>query len=328
MRLGYIGNFTAPWCTEVHVKRAWELEGHDVIEYQENDPQAWKALEREAPLLDFVLWTRTWELDSAITTAPLAAVKANAALVGYHLDRWWGLAREREVMRHPFFRECDLVCTADGGHYEQWVRAGVEHAWYPPAVLGEEAVLDPPLPAEHARWPEVLFVGSHRGYHPEWAYRLQLVKWLRKRYGERVTFYPLPHDYFAYEWRGNVVRSGQVRGPLLNEVYQRARVVVGDSCLANGATRYWSDRVPETIGRGGVLIHPRVEGMQLVDGEHFLGYTLGDFDELESQIERALSDDEEREHIREAGRAQVLARDTYECRVRALALELDRRELV
>lgn len=331
MRIGYLGNFTAPWCTEVHVARAFELAGVEVVEYQENQTAAWEYLEAEARELDFVVWTRTWDTDPELARRVLLEVRRHCPLVGYHLDRWWGLARQAELEHggHPFFRYCDLLCSTDGGHDAEWEQAGVEHAWYPPAVLGEEAALD--VPWERGRRPELLFVGSHRGYHREWRYRGELVHWLRATFKNHCQFFPKDGDPFAHTWHGREVRTGQARGVYLNALYQAAAVAVGDSCLAGGAERYWSDRVPETIGRGGLLIHPRVEGLEeqgLQEGVHFLGYELGDFVELADRIEFALHGGEDAASIRAAGRARVLERHTYEARVARLIPDLQQRGLL
>lgn len=317
MRVAAIGNYGAPWTTEVHLRRALELNGHEVTEYQENEPVAWANLANEWRLYDFVLWTRTWDVP-ALSDPVMRAMKGSVPIIGYHLDRWWGLAREREIGTQAFFRWCDVICTADGGHDQQWADAGITHWWYPPGVLGEEAAVNVPWPSEVLTAPEILFVGSHRGYHPEWVYRMELVKWLRATYGARVTWFPVQAEHYVYEWRGREVRSGQIRGEMLNMHYQAAKVVVGDSCLAGGATRYWSDRVPETIGRGGWLVHPTI-GPGI--GHSIVPYTIGDFDSLRNSIEWAIANHDA--PLRAGARARVLKHDTYEARMEQLVSELE-----
>lgn len=326
VNIAYIGNFTAPWCTENHVRRALELNGHTVHEVQENEPPAFARTDWSE--FDLVLWTRTWPLMPEPKRA-LRVVKGRIPIVGYHLDRWWGLKREQEItsQRSEFFDLCDVLCTADGGHDELWAGAGITHWWYPPGVLGEEAALNAPALWIDGGAPDIVFVGSHKGYHPEWAYRQQLVEWLRATYGNRVAFFPGERTR-DYEWRGAIVRSQQVREVWLNALYQHTPVVVGDSCLAGAPSRYWSDRVPETIGRGGLLIHPHVDGG--VGAEHLLGgidlftYEVGDFGALRRQIDFLLGHPEIAETVRRDGRAKVLKFDTYEVRMATLVAELDR----
>ncbi len=89
--------------------------------------------------------------------------------------------------------------------------------------------------------------------------------------------------------------------------------------------RYCSDRIPETIGRGGYLIHPFVDGVLAdyttdddglyVAGEHCGGWRLGDWDDLEVEIETALDDPDHREAVAARGRAHVIANHTYEVRM-------------
>jgi hypothetical protein len=97
-------------------------------------------------------------------------------------------------------------------------------------------------------------------------------------------------------------KQGQhaVRGLALNDVYWSAKVVVGDSCLApkvNGTpmTNYCSDRVPETLGRGGLLIHPNVEGVSEVFG--YPGWPLGDWDMLRSRIDYWIEKSNDRDRM-------------------------------
>jgi hypothetical protein len=111
-------------------------------------------------------------------------------------------------------------------------------------------------------------------------------------------------------------------------------VVVGDSCLVPGAdgkpmTRYTSDRVPETLGRGGLLIHPEVDGVtydkggiaglsSYVPGEHLLTWELGNWAMLQEMIEWALSHPDENEEIREAAVKHVADLHTYTKRMESI----------
>lgn len=325
--VAYIGNFHPPHSTENHVAAALERIGVEVLRYQENDPDTWATpttvLEHEP---DVILWTRTgwdwpavagWTIEEAHDRqhAMLAAARAEQVMtVGYHLDRWFGLDRAGQVDIEPFFR-CDLVCTADGGHQDEWKAAGVNHLWFPPGVSAAECErpMDPTSRIHRLtlRTP-VVWVGSWRSYHPEWLpYRQQLVHELTKTYGRRAAILPRPNQ--------------GLRGADLTNLYGTAKIVVGDSCLAGGATHYWSDRVPETIGRGGILVHPEVDGLE---GDYPVGalttYPIGDWDKLHEIIHDALAtDDGMLAEIRVEGRAWVLAHHTYEQRMLTLLELLD-----
>jgi len=58
-----------------------------------------------------------------------------------------------------------------------------------------------------------------------------------------------------------------------------------------------SDRIPETIGRGGFLIHPKCEGMEFP----MASYAPQCISHLEQEIEYWLSHEDEREDLRRAG---------------------------
>ena len=53
-----------------------------------------------------------------------------------------------------------------------------------------------------------------------------------------------------------------VRGDELNRVYASAKVVVGDTlCIDFTYPHYWSDRIYETTGRGGMIVHPFIRAL-------------------------------------------------------------------
>jgi FkbM family methyltransferase len=299
----YVGNFRAPHSTENHVADALRALGIDVMPIQEDDSSAWDSLgavERlEAYEPEFVLWTHTYGL------APEGGFnwvkhwrERGVTTVGYHLDRWIGLERETALDTEPFFRQ-DLLVTADGGHAQEWQDRGINHVWMPPAVARVEAEREGVFRDEFDY--DVVFVGSWQNYHPDdWPYRRQLIERLLDRYPGR--FRPFCCHY---------------RGQDLADLYATARVVVGDSCLAGSTSNYWSDRIPETLGRGGFLIHPDVEGLDdwYEPGRDLATYPLGDFDGLFHEIDGALADEIGRRKIATTGRALVLSHDLYEHRM-------------
>ncbi len=318
MRIAYIGNFQPPHSTENHVAETLRRMGHDVLPMQENDPTTWRPVATD---VDLVLWTRTGSLtppdDVALGELERCAA-AGVPTVGFHLDRWWGLNREGQVYESPFFR-CALVCTADGGHDEDWRGAGVEHMWLPPAVAEFECGWgrrDPRMVSE------VAFVGSWDGYHAEWPWRRRLVRLVGSRYGnQRFRCWP--------ERGGDAIRGNQLRN-----LYASATVVVGDSCLAapvGHAERYWSDRIPETLGRGGLLIHPRVVGLDadFRYGEHFLAVEPENIEHMFEVIDGALAMPlADQMEIRRAGMLHVMQHHTYRNRMDQLLAELERRGMV
>lgn len=320
MRIAFLGNFGVSFCTEVHLSKSFESLGHEVTRIQEGETKA-----VDVPNLvqghDLWVWTQTYGLAETGGTREERVEmierirKMGVPSLGIHLDRWWGLRRERQVYEEPYFT-LDTLATADGGHQKQWEELGVRHIWFPPGVFHEEAEPGIPRPEYES---EIAFVGGWRGYgHTEWRHRRQLVHHLRIRYGRRIAFWPK-------------VGQPAVRERNLQDLYASAKIAIGDSCLVptkhrKPMTHYCSDRIPETVGRGCLLLHPHVEGV--TDGtlytpdEHLVTWPLGNFRAMDQQIERMLTDDEERKRIAKAGHAHVLENHTYKVRLAQLLEQL------
>lgn len=321
LTIAYIGNFRPEHSTENHVAQALRHNGHRVIELQEDEPG---TFERAGNLsadhgADLIWWTRTgWTppVPHEDQRAMLAAARERKVpVIGFHLDRWWGLDRESQVGDEPFF-ECDMLFTADGGHAAEWERAGVRHVWAPPAVSLPETQRTARIKREYAV--DVAFVGNWQRYHKEWPHRRELVQWLTNTYRRRFGAWP---------------RGRGLRGEALAELYATVKLVVGDSCLAGGATRYWSDRIPETMGRGALLLHPYVEGLT----EHFPStwvslctWELGDWTALRRLIDYWThpDHDQERRDMAAMCRAWVQEHHTYEKRVEQVLTSVDKEGLI
>lgn len=333
-----------PHSTENHVARAMRNHGWDVEQVQENDISQWGKMAdaltdaTSEGLPDLVLWTRTgwawehlgWSHNEAMSAQALLRVVAgrrHVPVIGYHLDIWWGLKREVEVSTEQFF-DVDILITADGGHDDRWVEAGVNHVWFPPAISAAEAHVGQHRDEFASR---IAFVGSHDGgYHPEHQHRHQLVAWLKTEFGRSgenaVRFWPEPGRH-------------AIRGRDLQDLYASVDVVVGDSAFAGtGLSSYCSDRVPETTGRGGFLLHPRVPGVtdgslwrgvpMWTEGETIACWDAGNWDELRSKIDYYLNNVDQRREIARAGRALTTEHHTYERRIAQLEAVLLERGLL
>lgn len=339
LRVAYIGNFEPRHSTESHISRALENVGHTVTRIQENIPSNWESqvLENQIGDANFVLWTRTgWDWPNLGLTHAEAHRRQRSmlrycrsrkiAVVGYHLDIWWGLNRSHLIFEEPFF-EVDLLCTADGGHDKEWYEAHINHVWFPPGVSRDETE---PGMFRDEYFSQVAFVGNWGGdYHAEHQHRRELVDFLRHNYRNRTNFYP---------------EKGRpaVRNEDLRDLYASSKVNVGDSCFVGKIERYCSDRIPETLGRGGLLIHPRVHGItdgypwdsptgpysMWREGEHLLCWEAGDWDELGKKIDWALEHESECKEIRARGREFTRALHTYERRMDSLVVLLMERDLL
>lgn len=306
LRVAYIGNFDHRHCTEVHVAATLEDLGAEVIRLQENRSTL-ETIEERSTGADMLLYTRTWSLPY-----PLQAIEmfrrleaAGTVTASFHLDLYLGLVREATLDGDPFWAT-QLVLTPDGAASSEaeFARRGINHVWSPPAVFDRECVPGT-FRAQFAH--DVVFVGSYPYPHPEWPYRDQLVEWVSATYGA---------GYQRYGGQATVIRNEP-----LNDLYASAKVVVGDSCNPGNHPRYWSDRLTETLGRGGFLIWPRIDGVEelgFVDGEHFRVYELGDFDELKSLIDHYIAHPDEGRAIANAGQVFVREHHTYRNRMARL----------
>jgi hypothetical protein len=309
LRVAYLGNFVPGHSTENHVAGSLEALGHQVTRIQEGSVAAASVAEAVALVrAELFMWTQTLSLAEAggsITerAGMLEAIRSTGIpSLGFHLDRWWGLDREHRIHEEPFFR-VDLLATADGGHDAAWREAGVNHVWSPPGVYHAEAIDGQPRSIFRS---DVAFVGSWDGYgHPEWEPdRMAMLAHLRARYGDRFKMWPP---------RG----SHAIRGADLNSLYASVKVTVGDSCLAGNPARYWSDRVPETTGRGGFIVHPHVEGLSVYH-PNVETFPLGDHAHMVELVDSYLADAERREAARQVAAAETRQGNTYRDRLPVL----------
>jgi hypothetical protein len=329
-QVAYIGNFEPTYSTENEYAHAFEQNDCAVHRIQEGDATQLallcdQLLQRRGP--DFILWTRTKSLSDRIDDvtwwkmARLAG-RSGVPVVGVHLDRWWGLGRQQDLFATPYFRAVDIMFTADGGHDHLWERTGINHSWLPPGISERWCNLGVAKPQYDC---DVVFVGGWRNYgHPEWKHRHELIAKLSTWYGDRFLALPRPF-------------ADAIRGLELNDVYVSAKVVVGDSCLvpkADGSpmTHYCSDRIPETLGRGGILFHPAVEGVNARADDPFgfsATWPLGDWAALKRSIDASIeSDFGWREALRPEYVERVSQEHTYTVRARQILDELAARGMI
>lgn len=319
MKIAYVGNFQPQHSTETHLAATLEDLGHEVTRIQENDPHLPGApgLIDRCRGHDLFLFTRTWgtlvTLDHLNQLSQLGIPSAS-----YHLDLYVGLKREDGLENDPFWRT-DYVFTPDGDPHsaEVFKRKNINHYYMKPGVFKPECVLGNYKP-ELAH--DVVFVGGGIEYaHKEWPYRRQLVQWLMDNYKGMSTSTTIDRLDVVRPRFGKYGHPQRVmRNQDLNDLYASAKVVVGDSvCIDFKHTYYWSDRVYETIGRGGFIIHPFIEGMQeeFKDRETIVFYEYGNFDQLRELIDYYLTHDDERERIRLAGHEYVKEHATYHNRL-------------
>lgn len=311
MKILYLGNFEAPWCTEVDVTRDLESLGVEVLRVQEPNPKSGRKflldLERQADGCAALFFQRTWGLHRSATDLWRRLEANGTKTASYHLDLYVGLARQDAVPRDPFWTT-GYVFTPDGNsEAAAWfAEHGIAHHYMPPAIGSHQCfpgTYDPDLAQD------VVFVGS-RGYHHEWPHRVELIDWLAETYGDRFRLY---NGDTGYTRRG-VRHEGQIRCGHLNDLYASAKVVVGDSCFASRGQRYWSDRPMETWGRGGYLVFPMIDALEAQVGP-YPSWEPGDWTTLQTRIDDALGDAYHRDHTAARLHETVKSGHTYQHRL-------------
>lgn len=300
MRITFYGNFGVSYSSESHHAKSLEALGHTVVRLQEPVTPA-EVIQTEAASSDIFVWIKTHGWDTPGIDWVLDDLRQRRIpIISYHLDaympipeRWARYRNDPYMMGLDHFFTCDRLMA-------DWLNANtpVRGHYLPAGVFGDECYMS----TESSPWAnDVLFVGQ-RSYHEIWPYRPQLVDWLHSTYGER--FSRIAGD----------APSGTVRGAALNALYANSKVVVGDSlCLGFDYPDYWSDRVYETMGRGGFLIMPYIKGLDRYfdSGVHLAFYDFGNFEQLKGEIDYFLENEDARERIRRAGQAEVAAKHTY-----------------
>ncbi len=310
LRLAYVGNFEPRHSTETHIARTLEEDlGHQVLRLQESTVHTNDILADTKNFeADLFLYTRTWGFtggDGHQLLADLAA--ANIPTASYHLDLYWGISREKGIVNDPFWRT-KYVFTPDGASDDRFREIGINHFYIKPGVFRAECVSGTSRDTFRSK---VGFVGSLDTYHPEWLpYRKQLKHWLIDNYGGDFRHWPADRP--------------AIRNEDLNDLYASVDVVVGDSlCVGFNRQYYWSDRLYETLGRGGFLIHPYIRGIEeeFSDGENIVLFTFNDWDGLKEKIDFYLEHEPARRAIQERGQAYVRENCTYTNRLKQ-ALEI------
>lgn len=289
MKITFLGNFDVDFSSESHHKKTLEKLGHTVIAVQENRCSHYEIVDN-AQASDLFVWVHTHGWNPDIRKNTLTDLRRKGIpTIAYHLDLWFGLQRQKQMYDSPFF-DVEHFFTVDKLMADWLNKHSQTRGHYMPAgVLEEECVLHK---IEKTR--DVAFVGQ-RDYHKEWSYRPMLVDWLVKYFGATHI-------------------TGGLRGDALNQFYASTKVVVGDSCcIGYDYPHYWSDRIYETIGRGGFIIHPRIKGLEehFEDGKHCVFYDYGDSNKLAWLIIEYVNDDAARERIRKAGHEHVKKHHTY-----------------
>lgn len=263
-RIAIIGKFKLLH-DEEYIARSFESLGHEVLRVNERllTHQICGSIDDFNP--DIVIWTKLMVTEAHLVRQHMEKYTS----VCWVFDLYWGYEREYRLTTHPAFT-ADYVFTTDGGNQDRFEQAGINHRCVRQGIYKEEAILYPRTPSD-----KVIFVGSDNALHPGRFKQNSFVdgRFNYKRYGHRDT--------------------NEVRGLDLNKLFAESAVVIGDSVYS---PHYWSNRVVETLGRGGFLIHQEVEGLK-EEYPHLVTYERGNFEDLADKITYYLNHEDERVDI-------------------------------
>lgn len=308
LKVAILGNHAVSYCTEREL--GWTLEhlGHHVIRFHEKLTDTNVMLQQcdeERPDLFLYIHTHGVTPPGDLPLNGLFDLLHQRGILtaSFHLDRFWGLnaldKREDRIGKHPFWLT-DFVFTADGGNQDKFHARGINHIWLPPGVVERRCHWG--LPQDKFAC-DVAFVGA-KNYHPEYPFRTELITFLEKSYGR------------AFKRFSGDSENGLVREQDLNDTYASAKVTVGDCCFA-GEPFYWSDRVPESVGRGAFLIHPEVPGMRIPG---IVTFKPGDLKDMKAKIDYYLVKEDERRGLREQSFHYARDYETYTNRVKEMLM--------
>lgn len=279
MKIIYIAKFNKMW-DEEYIARGFEDLGHTVGRVSESSKYRQIIADIEVFKPDVVIFAKFRQVfaQDVIDYCKSKGIKT----VCWVFDLYWGYNREHQLKTPAF--NADYVFTTDGGNYDKWKERGIKHNCVRQGIYKPECVLE-----KGEKIYDVLFVGSFNPYNKE-----------------RNRILDLVNADFSLKWIGKN-NDNEVRGMKLNRLYAETKVVVGDSVYS---PHYWSNRVVETLGRGGFLIHAEVEGLKETY-PHLVTYKRGDYEDLKQKIEYYLKNDKQRNDIIKKNYKWV--RDNYTC---------------
>jgi len=310
MKIAFLGNFSVNYTSESHYMRTLRKMGHEVIIYQEGHPinkdELGFILE-----CDIFFWVHTHGWKTENLDYILEKVKEfKIPVVGYHLDLWLGIEREKDLLDDEYWKQMDFFFCTDK-LMVNWLneREGYPKAFYLPAGVFEDECEVGNQKPEFTH--DIVFTGS-RGHHKEWPYRQKLINWLEKTYGSRFKHYDHGHE-------------PKMRGQNLNDLYASSKIIIGDTlCKDFNYPYYLSDRIFEVTGRGGFIIHPFIKGIDELfnlpekkelhydtSKAEIITYPFNNFKYLKYLIDYYLVNNEERESIRMRGHERTKKDHTY-----------------
>lgn len=298
MRIAILGTWDSQFRAENDWERAFQSHGLDVLRAH-GPALSWRQVRAVAQQSDVLMWVTTgkWQ-----TTPNLGRqVSEYVRTVGWRPDRYHG--RGIGAWQRDNLWQCDRVFTTDGWQGNDW--GDIPHRFMEQAV--SEKWVARKGRRRNAFAVDVAFVGKVDNY-PERAWqphRVELAGRLREMCDRNGWSYLNP---------GGIHRQIP-RGPRMSDFYRTARVTIGDSMNFWGPQDcYWSNRLPEALGRGGVVVWPENEPVRERTGDWLPMFRWNDWGGLEATIAGLLASPDDNADLRAQGK-EWAAGNTYERRV-------------
>ena len=262
------------------IKRALEQEGHQVQVVDEKNFTEEEIINADADMLLFFKGASIFGY--SISQLETLLKKVPYKKVCWYFDKAW---HGREEWLHRVSGVVDLLFITDGDFARGYNYLNV----YELKQGADEQSIFKGKKKDYGF--DVAFVGSVYGL------RQEFVNILFEKYGKRFDI------------------VSNVFGKDLNDLCASALIVAP---LYPQTDFYWSQRVYEIIGRGGLLIHPKLELLtkQFKDGKHIIFYK--DVNECFEKIDYYLANPKKADKIREAGMKHIKENYTYRHSVRQL----------
>jgi len=273
-KIAFVGDFKKIW-NEEGIARSFEKIGVEVHRFQESvDINVIDWIERIEEIRPDVVLMAKLKIGGGRDGFIEQLKKRKIKTASWTFDLYFGHRREQLIGKDPIFR-CDYIFGPDGGNIQRFRSRGINYH------LLRQGIFDGFC--YKGEWNErydydVVFVGHYNG---TWSQRGNFYDKIKKRY--------------KFRWFGRW-DTDEIRGDKLNELYATAKIVIGDSWPSKS---YWSNRLYETLGRGGFLMFQAIQDLdtEYTPYKHYIPYPIYDFDALAEKIDYFLNKPEEREKI-------------------------------
>lgn len=219
--------------------------------------------------------------------------------VFWYFDRVWG---KREKWMETIIPLVDYGFMTD----ETWLRRHNYQKLYP---LRQGAPEYKPNQGKKKDEFPIAFVGTVYGPRMNFVYKMNQI------YGKDFRVYGSTSLDFERTCKKEKI---DLREPVWDDkfadVCKSSKVMVAPRFPSDAF--YWSARIYSTLIYGGFMIHPKLHGMDLIDGEHYVGYKTGQ--ELLDKIDYYLAHPKERKKIAKKGREYVLKNLKYSDRLKKM----------